>query len=135
MTVEAPFKIDLRVYLEDSDAQGIVYHANYLNYFERARTELFALRGPGMRAALDRGHLFVVHEARLKYLKPGRVGDLITIETRVERTSPYRLAFKQDAFRSPERELLCKAEIDVVCIDKQGNLFEVDAQTLAAVDS
>jgi acyl-CoA thioester hydrolase len=75
-------RYSFRVYYEDTDAGGVVYHANYLRYAERARTE--ALREAGIPHADLVGHhnlMFVVHRAEIDYMRPARIDDLVVIET------------------------------------------------------
>lgn len=73
----------VRVYYEDTDAGGVVYHANYLRWFERARSDLLRLLGIDQRAALESGSgLYAVAELAIRYLLPARLGDEVLIETR-----------------------------------------------------
>jgi acyl-CoA thioester hydrolase len=81
------------MYYEDTDCGGVVYYANYLRYVERARTEFFESRGVSLRKLMDEGVYFVVVEAALKYLSPGRYGDIMAIETNVEGWS-WSIVFK-----------------------------------------
>ncbi len=78
-------RFPVRVYWEDTDAGGIVYHANYLAFAERARTEYLRDAGYGQRdmAAGGRGHAFAVARAEVDFLKPARLDDLLEIESRV----------------------------------------------------
>ena len=130
MSEPAVFVTTLRVYLEDTDAQGIVYHANYLKFFERARTDWLASRGPGLAAALAQGLLYVVHELRVKFKKPARLGEALVVQTCVERASSYRLTFQQKVLRPADGEVLVDGAVEVVCVDTQGRLRELDAAAL-----
>ncbi|MDA8079160.1 MAG: YbgC/FadM family acyl-CoA thioesterase [Nitrospiraceae bacterium] len=78
----------VKVYYEDTDCGGVVYYANYLRYFERARTELLEARGVNMKGLMNEGVFFVVAEASLKYRAPGRYGDILIIETVIDRIGP-----------------------------------------------
>jgi len=109
-----------RVYLDDTDAQGIVYHANYLKFFERARSDLLAAKGVSIDDQGRGDHRFVVHEVRLKYLRSALLGDDIHVTTRYEKASEYRLTFFQEVRRGHTK--LVEAETQVVCIDPEGNL-------------
>lgn len=115
-------RLEVRVYLEDTDAQGVVYHANYLKFFERARTDILATLGVERTALADRLR-FVVHEMNIRFRRPARLGDMLTIITRMEASSEYRLVFLQQARR--EGELLVEARVDVVCVDPAGGLMEI----------
>ena len=78
-------RLTLRVYYEDTDAGGVVYHANYLRFFERGRTEMLALLGIGDIAKLaGEGLIYVVGAAELRFLQPARLGDVLTVITKVE---------------------------------------------------
>jgi len=122
-----PHRFDCKVYLEDTDAQGIVYHANYLRYFERARTELLESLGLRQRERASDEILFVVHEVQAKFLKPARAGDRLCVLTRMERASDYRLRFLQEIRPAGEGPALVTAEVFVVCVGREGELVEIPA--------
>lgn len=110
------------VYLEDTDAQGIVYHANYLKYCERARTELLHLNGYTLGVMQKQGIRFVVFEMNLRYHRPAYLHDVLEVRTTGERLSDYRLVFTQEVFRGSEIEPLFVAKAVVVTIDVEGEL-------------
>ena len=86
MTVPAPasFIYAARIYWEDTDAGGIVYYANYLRFFERARTEWLRARGLGQRSLSERqGGMFVVSRASVDYLRPARLDDWLIVTAAV----------------------------------------------------
>ena len=115
----------VKVYYEDTDCLGVVYHTNYLKYFERARTELFDTH-LGSLADLNRsGELFVVAKLTCTFRAAARFGDALVIDTAMSVGSPYRAVFHQKALRLPDRELLVAGEIDVVCLDGNGKLREL----------
>jgi acyl-CoA thioester hydrolase len=117
--------LEFRVYLEDTDAQGIVYHGTYLRYFERGRSELFeALHIPMEEVARPDCRL-VVHEIRMKFRRPAFLGDRIQVVTSMQRASEYRLAFRQQIRRRGEDDPLVSGEVDVVAIDRDGALKEL----------
>jgi acyl-CoA thioester hydrolase len=120
----------VRVYLEDTDALGIVYHTNYLKYFERARTDYLELHGAGLKGAQDRGFRFVVHALGIQFHRPALLGDRLEISTIIRQTSPYRLVFDHRAFRAGEPAALASAKVDVVCIDTEGELAEITEDLL-----
>lgn len=108
--------LDIRVYYEDTDAGGIVFYANYLKFMERGRTEwLRALGFDQSRMARDSRHVFVVAGLDMKYRKPARLDDLITIRSRVTRVGRASIHFAQRAERSGE--LLAEGNIQVCCVD------------------
>lgn len=113
-----------RVYYEDTDVSGVVYHANYLKYFERAREHVL---GPEQLAELleEEGVGFVVYELSMNFKRGARLSDEIIVRSDVHRESDYRLVFEQNAYRKPEDELLVAATIDIVCVDETGALTEI----------
>ncbi len=117
--------IHLKVYLEDTDAQGIIYHANYLKYFERGRSEFLANFGYDMRDMQNGEHRFVVHEMQLKYRNPGRLGDHLEVVSTAQRSSEYRLSFDQKVRRRGEDQALVSAQVQIVCVDPEGQLIEL----------
>lgn len=110
-----PFKMHIRVYYEDTDTGGIVYYANYLKFFERARTEF--LRSLGMNQtvmAKDQEIMFVVKQASIVYSQPARLDDLIEINTTVKEMRASNIFFEQFAIR--DNEPLAKASVQVCTI-------------------
>lgn len=107
----------VRIYYEDTDAGGVVYYANYLRFFERARTEW--LRELGFeQAKLWQTHNigFVVKSCAVEYHAPARLDEVLTIETAVESHSATRLTMKQSALR--EMQPIATAQVVLVCVDK-----------------
>ncbi len=122
-------ELGLKIYLEDTDAQGIVYHANYLKYCERARTELLGARGGmSLGAWQARGYIFVAHEMNIKWKEPARLHDEVIVRTTMEQSSPYRLTFKHLIYRRRDDALLVKADIGIVVVGSDGNLRELPAE-------
>ena len=119
--------LEFRVYLEDTDAQGIVYHANYLRYFERGRSGFLESLGiPFVEVARTDCRL-VVYAVRIKFLRPALLGDRIEVSTSMVRTSDYRLIFHQQVRRQGETEPLVSGEVDIVAIDQNGTPQELPA--------
>ena len=94
--------LEIRVYLEDTDAQGIVYHATYIRYFERGRSELFESLGIPMEEVAKPDCRLVVHEIRVKFKKPAYLADRLEVRTTMVRASEYRLSFRQQVRRRGE---------------------------------
>ena len=117
--------LEFRVYLEDTDAQGIVYYANYLRYFERGRSEFLEWLGVPMEAVARPDCRLVVYEVRIKFRRPAALGDRIEVLTSMLRTSEYRLAFRQQIRRKGEEEALVTGEVDVVAIGQDGGVKEL----------
>ena len=117
--------LEVRVYLEDTDAQGIVYYANYLRYFERGRSEILESLGIPMNLVARPDRRLVVYEVRLKFRRPAFLADRIEVLTSMQRESEYRLNFRQQIRRKGEAEALVSGEVDVVAIDEKGDLTEL----------
>jgi len=109
------FRLPLRVYIEDTDACGIVYYVNYLKYFERARTELMRAAGIA-RAALPGGDvMFVVNTLQLDYLSPARLDDELLACARLSGGGRARMFFAQRILRAGTE--LCRGEVGVACVN------------------
>lgn len=107
--------VSIRVYWEDTDAGGIVFYANYLKYFERARTEWLRSRGvqqSTLQAEMD--CLFVVAEANLRWLSPARLDDLLTVTLQVSTVSNASIQMEQQAWRG--EVLLAEASVRIACV-------------------
>ncbi|MBI5481061.1 MAG: thioesterase family protein [Deltaproteobacteria bacterium] len=116
-----PHRLPIRIYLEDTDAQGVVYHAGYVRFLERGRTELCeALESAG--GDLPR---LVVHELRLKYRKPARLGDRLEVVSTARLATPYRVTFTQRIERPGEPGHLCEGTVEVACTDATGRLVRI----------
>lgn len=112
------FRWPVRVYYEDTDAGGIVYHANYLRFFERARTEwLRSLGGPShSEIAAARDEVFVVRDLRIEYLRPARLDDMLEVELTVADGRRASLTLRQWAHRQGEGETLVDARVRIAMI-------------------
>ena len=107
----------MRVYYEDTDCAGIVYHASFLRFMERARTEWLRSHGfdlPDLR--IEHGVLFTVSRLRIEYLQPAQFNDLLDVGLRLTRFGGASLLLDQNVYRKP-RELLCRAEVRIACVD------------------
>ena len=105
----------LRIYYEDTDAQGVVYYANYLKFFERARTEFLRKAGYQQRALMEEGAIFVVRKVEISLLRPAKLDDEIVIQSSLVKLGKVTFDFKQEAFK--EKELLCSGVVQCGCID------------------
>lgn len=110
-----PFQWPVRVYIEDTDAGGIVYYVNYLKYMERARSEWLRVSGITQQALLDSGIQLVVHRLECRYAKPARLDDSLDISVEIVSQGRCRLQFGQTVAR--EGESLCEARVDIACVD------------------
>lgn len=112
------FALPVRVYIEDTDAGGIVYYVNYLKFMERARTEWLRTLGFRHHTLLGEDFLFVVHRAEVDYLRPARIDDELRVFLAVERLGRASLLFRQRVERAPDREVLAKGVIKVACVSR-----------------
>ena len=115
---EAPFTWTVRVYYEDTDTGGIVYYANYLKYFERARTEWLRAAGIEQQRLRDEfGLQFVVVHVACDYRQPARLDDLIDIDLRIARAARASIVFEQTARRGGT--ILATASVRAACVDSK----------------
>jgi len=116
--MKTPFFWLVRVYYEDTDAGGVVYHANYLKFFERARTERLRLIGFEQdELRRSSGVLFAVKSVQVNYLKPARFNDFLLVSAEVAEIKRASLTFTQEIRReSPQGEKLCESSIRIACL-------------------
>ncbi|EKO3563747.1 tol-pal system-associated acyl-CoA thioesterase [Vibrio metschnikovii] len=112
------FDWPITVYYEDTDAGGVVYHANYLKFFERARTEILRSLGFSQQRLLEQNIGFVVRTANVDFIRAARLDDQLTVKTSVVELKKVSLTFCQELV-NPNGQLLCKALVKVACIDNQ----------------
>jgi acyl-CoA thioester hydrolase len=107
----------IRVYYEDTDAGGIVFYANYLKFFERARTEWLRACGVDQaRLADETGAIFIVRSTATDYRAPARLDDIVVIVSRIERLGRASVDFTQEAWR--DGTLLATGTIRIGCVDR-----------------
>ena len=111
----------LKVYCEDTDFQGFVYHANYLKFFERSRTEFLIENGISQEKLLNQQLVFVVRRMGINFISPARIEDALTISSLVHKNSNARLTFSQTAKESNSNKTLCSAEVEVCLINLETN--------------
>ena len=112
----ADFRFELRVYWEDTDAGGVVFYANYLKFFERARTEWLRALGVEQSALRrDEGAIFVVGETRVRYLLPARLDDWLSLSVDVAELGRASLLVDQRCRRGDT--LLAEGSIRIGCVD------------------
>ncbi|MCS5562778.1 tol-pal system-associated acyl-CoA thioesterase [Marinobacter qingdaonensis] len=110
------FEWPIRVYIEDTDAGGIVFHAKYLHYMERARTEWVRSCGVGLRAGLADNISYVVQRMALHYAVPARLDDQLLVTAEPVAYGRVWMDFKQRVWRAEDRQLLCEADVRVACV-------------------
>ena len=114
---EIGFTWSIRVYYEDTDAGGIVFYANYLKFFERARTEWLRACGVDQNRLADEADaIFIVRSAAVDYRAPARLDDIVKVVSRIERLGRASVDFAQEAWR--DGTLLATGSIRVGCVDR-----------------
>ncbi len=115
MTDAKIFSLPVRVYFQDTDAGGVVYHASYVNFMERARTEWLRKHGYSNAGLMKQfGVVFVVRSLKLDYLKPALLDDLLTVTAQIQDVGRSRLSLLQTVQRG--NEVLTEAEVHLVCV-------------------
>ena len=109
-----------RVYWEDTDAGGVVYHARYLHFLERARTEWFRAIGSGQQALREEhGVVFVVHRMEIAFNAPARLDDLLGASVELEACRSASFFVRQQLRREPESLPLVEARVRIACVDAE----------------
>ena len=116
---ELLFSLPIRVYFQDTDAGGVVYHASYVNFMERARTEWLRTHGYSNAGLMKEfGVVFVVRSLKLDYLKPALLDDLLEVTAQIKDIGRSRLNLLQTVRR--DGEVLTEGEIHLVCVSMEG---------------
>ncbi|MDH4099593.1 MAG: YbgC/FadM family acyl-CoA thioesterase [Nitrospirota bacterium] len=111
--------MEIRIYYEDTDCGGVVYYANYLRYFERARTEYLRERGVSVSDYMEQGTLFVVAHAELDYLSPGRYNEVLVISTTLT-LGRASLEFAHEICEKTTGRPVVKGKAVLVCVNNAG---------------
>jgi len=130
------FEWPLRVYIEDTDAGGIVFYANYLRYMERARSEWLRALGFEQQALMEAGVRFVVRDLNIQYRKAAVLDDQIIATTELAEITKAGLTLNQTVIRRSEsaetaEELLVDAQVRVACINNEGRPTAIPADIAA----
>jgi acyl-CoA thioester hydrolase len=110
------FEWNVRVYFEDTDSGGVVYHANYLKFMERARTEW--LRSLGLnqiKLKKEDKVMFVVRKIDIQYRMPSRFNDELLLQTKCFKTTDYSIMLKQNILR--DKQIITEGKVEIVCIN------------------
>jgi len=110
------FNWPIRIYYEDTDAGGVVFYANYLKFFERARTEMLRSRGFEQDQLIKNDNIiFAVRSISVDYLSPARFNEQIEVNSKISRLKKVSLIFEQSIVR--DNKELCKATVTIACLD------------------
>ena len=107
--------LPIKIYYEDTDAQGVVYYANYLKFFERARTEFLREIGYKQKELMEKGAIFVVREVSVEFKKPASLDQQIEVHTQIIKAGKVSFDFNQEAL-TEEGNLLCVGVIKCGCL-------------------
>ncbi len=110
------FSWPIRVYYEDTDAGGVVFYANYLRFYEKARTEMLRAMGYEQDALIEQDRvIFVVRSVKVDYLKPARFNEMLQVTALIDSVGPASVIFSQQIIR--DEIILNRAEIKIACLD------------------
>jgi len=127
--IDTDFQFSVKVYYEDTDAGGVVYHANYLKFMERARSEYLIQKGCSVvECEKEFGIIFVVRHLEIDYVTPARLGNELTVSTKVIKLGKVGMKMKQDVYNS-QGLLICSALVKLAAIHK----FSEDSYTLTPI--
>jgi len=122
-----------KVYYADTDAGGVVYHANYLRWLEMGRTELLDGAGPSVAEYARRGLIFAVVRVEIDSHFPAVLGDQVEIETWVERVRRVRFTMGQRVRRAANGDQLVTAQVTLACISPTGKALALPEELAAAL--
>ncbi len=125
--------LPVRIYYEDTDFSGMVYHANYLRYFERGRSDALRLAGVHHAALWEREEslAFTVQRMDIEFIQPGRIDDLLEVRTVFLKTSGARVKARQAILRDEQE--IARARVFAACINHEGRPRRVPAEMAAAM--
>ncbi|MEP6933562.1 MAG: YbgC/FadM family acyl-CoA thioesterase [Nitrospirota bacterium] len=123
------------MYYEDTDCGGVVYYANYLKYFERARTEYLEERGLSVAALMKKGTVFVVVHAEVEYRSPARYGDRLVIETVVSDMTAASFTFSHVIRERESRRVVVEGLARLAATDGNGKVKRLDKAMVAILES
>ena len=125
------FEFPIRIYWEDTDAGGIVFYANYLKFFERARTEWLRSLGIGQQALREQtGGMFVVTHSQVRYLRPARLDDELIVTAQLQEAGRASLTILQQALLKPEQQATMTDSPPALLSEGTIRIGWVDAATL-----
>lgn len=127
--------MNIRIYYEDTDCGGVVYYANYLKYFERARTQYLEERGLSVAGLMKDGTVFVVVHAEVDYRSPARYGDTLAIETVVSDVTAASFTFSHVIRERESQRVVVEGSARLATTDGNGKVKRLDKEIAAALQS
>jgi acyl-CoA thioester hydrolase len=128
------FHLSVQIYYEDTDHSGVVYHPNFLKYFERAREHVIG-SNELVRLWKEDGIGFAVYRSDLVYAEGVEFGETLDIRSRYRFDGPYRIIWQQEAWRSDGKKPAVTCELHLVCMDRDKRLRSVPVGLLSSVDN
>jgi acyl-CoA thioester hydrolase len=125
--------MEIKIYYEDTDCGGVVYYANYLKYFERARTQYIEERGLSVSELMKEGWVFVVVHAELDYRAPARYGETLRIETVIADMTPASITFAHVIRERESGSVVVEGSARLAVTDGNGKVKRLDKATVAAL--
>ncbi len=123
------FSFNVQIYYEDTDHSGVVYHANYLKYFERAREHAIG-KDKLVELWREQGLGFAVYKVELNFFDGAEFGDVLDIRSRFEQEGPYRVNWFQEAWRPGGKKPACQGMVQMICLDKEKQLRPIPVAAL-----
>lgn len=111
--------MEIKIYYKDTDCGGVVYYANYLNYFEQARTEWMSEKGISVKELKDSGIQFIVKHAQVDYKSPAQYGETLQIVTDTDKIGGARINFTYEVKEKESGRLVVTGSTQLVCIDEK----------------
>lgn len=130
MTQPKVFEWPIRVYYEDTDCGGIVYHANYLKFFERARTEVLRQWGINQQILMEQNFAFVVRNMELEFKRGAKLDDALVVRTHIETLKKASVVFVQ-RLEDENHQLYCQAKVDIAAINAEKMKPQIIPQAIA----
>lgn len=127
--------MEIKIYYEDTDCGGVVYYANYLKYFERARTEYLEEHGLSVAGLMNKGTVFVVVHAEVDYRSPARYGDWLVIETVISDRTAASFTFSHVIRERESRRLVVEGSARLAVTDGRGKVKRLDKALIAVLQS
>ena len=107
----------LNIYIEDTDFQGFVYHANYIKFFERARSDFLSNNNISQEQLRDDGFGFVVKKIQIDYLATSKLGDTLIVQSSVYKKSNARMIFNQKIINQIDNKIICEGDVEICFIN------------------
>jgi len=127
--------MDVKIYYEDTDCGGVVYYANYLKYFERARTQYLESRGVSLTGLMKEGTIFVVVHAEVDYRSPARYGETLAIETVISDRSSASFTVSHVVKEKVSGRVVVEGSARLAATDGNGKVKRLDKAIVAALES